>query len=181
MGGSGSVLPLQHFARALPGRGTTVFVVPAVCPCHHKMGTSSRGALSGPGRGQGEAGLPARASSQPHIPRALGTLVPARRGVQDPSPSALLRAPAPSPPALAQVSLTGHPLVAVGVSAPGHSQPRGTLTLTTAWHSLSWHPCPAASGPTSHTAAKLWSTAGQIFTWSWPRLVLQLALLQLQC
>lgn len=32
-----------------------------------------------------------------------------------------------------------------------------------AWRSLGWHPCPAALGPTSTTAAMLWSRAGQIF------------------
>lgn len=39
----------------------------------------------------------------------------------------------------------------------------GTDILATAWHSLSWHRCPAALGPTSTTAAVLWSRAGPIF------------------
>lgn len=81
------------------------------------------------------------------------------------SPCALLRVPAPSPPCLwlrAQGSLHWASLGGRGSACPG-TQPAPWDTLTTAWHLLSWHPCPAASGPTSHTAAMLWSRAGQIF------------------
>lgn len=49
--GSAALPQGSAWPKSCCARSAGMSFVPAVCPCCHKMGTSSRGALSGPGRG----------------------------------------------------------------------------------------------------------------------------------
>lgn len=206
---AGSVLALQRLPRALPGqrtaelRGARMSFVPAICPCCHKMGTSGRGALSGPGRGcrgpslgpacGAELEPPGRqpwwASSQPQVQSTLGTLVPARRGAGalPRSPCPALGAPTarhpmcPCPSTQPWGPFTRHPSVA----AAGTQPTRGVRHTDSSFLQLG---SPSANVPAPlprdlQAAWQQWPGAKQVqyLPHCWPRSVLQLVLPQPWC
>lgn len=136
-------------------------------------------------RGLGEAGL-LRPGFQPAPePECFGdTGANSERGAGPLpiGPCPALRVPAPSPLCLLAHStgapFTGHPSVAMASCAPGHSLPHGTDTLGAPWAGI-----PAQLPWDSPAPQQPCSGAGQVkyLPQCWPRLVLQLALLQLQC
>lgn len=145
------------------------------------MGTSSRAALSGPGRGCGgrETQGCCRAAREavcllPGLPASPRSRMIWGHWCQlggDADP--VLSVPAPSPPCLLAHStgapFTEHPLVATASCAPGHSPPHGTDTLVTAWHSLS---CLGthqhhSSRALEQSRANISLGAGPGWFWSW--------------